>query len=350
MKKIISVLLVLAMMLSFSVISFADDSDITLGEEYTVTVTGDEVLTYTFIPSESGMYKISAELLGDGDSDAVVYASSEGYSIYMNIYRYDSDSTMQEKDGLFVAKAGQEMTIELYNDFAFDEVEYENARVLFSITPASEIREITVGSSYDVDEDGEWFVLCPTEDAVYNIWSYDEGYATVEGSDGSSAWNKYYYDEIGFDFSFKVKAGEAYAVYVETECSTTINVGDGSVIAPSFIETENNVVMIRGTQEVYDVYVHPFGSNCNFETLVVEVSDNEIAEIEYDEELECLWITGKKAGKTTLKITEPVSGVSTEVEIEVVSEFSAIFIMMRDVMVIFITAIDSFFKNLINWF
>lgn len=364
MKKFISVLLVFAMMLSFSVISFADDTGIVLGNEYTVTVEGDNVLSYKFVPSETGMYKISAELLGNGNSDVGIDIFTDDYSTYLTVYRYNDESfefETEKAETFFIAKAGQEMIVEICNDFVYYDVEYENARLSFSITPASEAREITMGSSYDIGADGEWFVLCPAQDGIYNIWSYDSGYASVEGGDGSSDWSRYYYDEIGLDFSFNVKAGEIYAVYISPDFysddddeyesySMTVNVSDGSAITPSFIETENDVIMIRGTQETYDVYVHPFGAYQNFETLVVEVGDSEIAEVEYDEELECLWITANKVGKTTAKLTEPVSGVGTEIEIEVVSELNAIFILMRNAMMTFLATINDFFNNLIDWF
>lgn len=359
MKKIVSILLALSMVFSLSVISFAAENTVSLDERCTVTVSG-ETVTYSFVPSESGVFKISVTL----ESSEATYITADVLlgeknltSTYLSKYlsEYDSYTQLENKE-YFPAKAGSEITIEFSTYYSTE------SQVSFTISVADDIREITMGNSYDIDNEAEdksgYFILRPTEDAVFNIWSFTEGFALLNCSDGSFESNKGYYQDLGLDFSFKVKAGEIYTVYIEGYLSgyeesdiMTINVTDGSSIAPSFIEIDcNDVLLTEGETDWINIYVLPFGSNCNFETLIIEVADDEVVSCEYDEEYDQLALTGNKAGKTTVRVTAPGYNVSAEIEVEVLSTPSLFFRLLSELFTLFIASIDDSFVDFINWF
>lgn len=359
MKKIVSILLALSMAFSLSVISFASEKSVSLDEKCTVTIS-DEPVTYSFVPSETGVFKISVKL----ESSEETYITADvllGEIILTSTYlskelpEYETYSQLENKE-YFPAKAGSEITIEFFTYYPAE------SQISFTISVADDIREITAGNSYDIDDEAEdksgYFILRPTEDAVFNIWSFTEGFALLNCSDGSFESNKFYYQDLGLDFSFEVKAGEIYTVYIEGYLSgyeesdiMTINVADGSSIAPDFIEIDySGAPLAEGETDWINIYVLPFGSNCNFESLIIEVADDEVVSCEYDEGYDQLALTGNKAGKTTVKVTVPGYNVSAEIEVEVLSTPSLFFRLLSEMLTFFIISINDSFINFINWF
>lgn len=358
MKKIISILLALTMMFSLSAISFAAGNTVVLDKKITVTVC-DEAVTYSFVPSESGVYKIAAELNSDEETAVYTYVSL-GENALTSVYLYKEPPALDEYSklqgsGYFPVKAGSEVTVEVYKSEFLNEDGVE-VQVSFTISRADDIREIAVGDSYDITDEYECFSFCPTKDAIVNIWSYDDTYAYVDDSEGGIQSNKYYYEDIGLDFSFKVKAGEIYTVVVgadyfwdEENTSITIHVTDGAEIAPRSIEIDD-VVLLKGDSTWADVYVLPFGSNCNYETLIIEPADKSIVSCEFIEEFDQIYVTGLKAGKTTVKVTVPGYNASTEFEVEVLSGVSAFFRIITQAFTQFVVLLNDFFTGLINGF
>lgn len=358
MKKIVSILLALTMIFSLSAISFAAENTVVLGEKNTVTVC-DEAVTYSFVPSESGVYKIAVELNSDEETAVSTYVSL-GENALTSVYLYKESPALDEYSKLqgneyFPVKAGSEVTIEVYKRefLAEDGVEVQ---VSFTVSRADDIREIAVGNSYDITDEYEYFSFCPTNDAIVNIWSYDDAYAYVDDSEGGIQSSKYYYQDIGLDFSFKVKAGEIYTVVVganyfwdDESKPITIHVTDGSKIVPDSIEIDD-ILLIKGDSIWADVYVLPFGSNCNYETLIIEPADKSIVSCEFIEEFDQIYVTGLKAGKTTVKVTVPGYNASTEFEVEVLSGVSAFFRIIAQAFVQFFALFNDFFIGLINRF
>lgn len=368
MKKTISILLAVVIMLSLSVFAFAAEQTVELGKEYTVTV-NEEILTYTFAVPKSGLFKLSAKLSSSENfTSASVYVSDDD-NIFAsaNLFNFADDDISfgflsTESSDYFVAKSGEMLSVEISKDADWDsdEVEPTAATISFSITEATDCRELNIGSSYSVSSEGEYFVIRPNKDTIFNVWSNDDGYVSVMGTDGSYMSSNYYYESISLDFSFEVKSGEIYGVYVSPDFysddddeyeaySMILNVADGSTITPDFIEL-NDIVAVKGDITCADLYVFPFGSNCNFDDLTFELADDEIATIEYDKNNNTLWVTGNKIGKTTLTVTEPISGVSTTVELEVVSNATMRFREILDTIISFFIAVKDFFVNLINLF
>lgn len=369
MKKFISILLTVAIMFSLSIISFAAEPTIELGQDYTVTA-GGETLTYSFVVPETGMFKLTANLISEEDNISASITVSSDTDSYSSayLYRFETDEidgfafVSTQASDYFVAKAGDVLTVEVCREYEwiFENSDISNIRLSFSISLANDCRELSIGNNYSVSTDGEYFIIRPTTATIYNLWSYDSGFVSVMGSDGSFYSSSYYHDDFGLDFSFKAKAGEVYGVCVspdyyseyeeESEAySMILNVVDGSTIKPNFIELED-ITVAKGSQTWVDLYVLPFGSSCNYDELIFELGDNEIASLEYDSETGTIWVTGEKIGKTTLKVTEPISGVTTEVELEVASNSTILFRNIIDSIISFFIDIGNFFVELINLF
>ena len=351
MKKALSILLAVIMMCSFSMIAFAADPAVSLGTEYTVTA-GKEAVRYSFTPSEDGMYKISAKILDNGkapaNADISVSLGDNYYSsfnlFYIDLTGYDFDIDIDissfcitEDSDCFMAKRGVELTVEISNDsISFEDGEYSfpDTTVIFSITKEDNLREIKMGESYKVngsDGEGEYFILKPTEDAVYNIWSYGCREITVMDLDGRIE-GDYLYGEYPIDYTFEVEAGKMYGIYAETFSDSDtdphgdpiFHVVDGTTISPDVIEAED-VTVVRGEDEYVFAAIYPVGARYNCGALDVKIGDEKIASAEYDAEDDLIIVHGKRLGKTTLTITEPISGVTTEVEVEVISKTANFF-------------------------
>lgn len=346
MKKALSILLAVIMMCSFSMIAFAANPAITLGEEYTVK-TGEESLEYSFTPSEDGMYKLSAKILVDGKDFAnadIDVLSDEGFYSSVHLFYtaptiFDSEIDLDlsifnitEDYDCFMAKSGTKLTVRISNDaISFGEEEYRipDSTVIFSITKVDNLREIKMGESYKVngtDGEGEYFILKPTEDGVYNIWSYgcyEISVMTLDGEiDGDVASG-----DLPVDFTFEAKAGEMYGIYAESasyaegerQAEPIFHVVDATTITADVIEMDD-ITVVRGSDEYAFATIYPAGARYNCKNLEVKVENEKIASAEYDAEYDTIVVHGKRIGKTTLTVTEPISGASTEVEVRVISK------------------------------
>ena len=165
----------------------------------------------------------------------------------------------------------------------------------------------------------------------YNFWSYFDG--TVAIMDG---YGNYYSDDSfevlgSIDYTEILEKGEIYLVRVgilfqdDTVSSAVINIADGSKISPQVIDMDS-VLAIKGEDTYQPVAVYPFGSRYNYETLELTMGDTGIASAEYDKETGEIIVHGNKLGTTTLTVTEPISGVTAEVEVKVVTRIGYFFI------------------------
>ena len=350
MKKALSILLAVIMMCSFSMIAFAAAPAVTLGEEYTVK-TGEESLEYSFTPSEDGMYKLSAKILVDGKDSAnadIDVLSDEDYYASVHLFYMDlsdlgidldldpdfdlSFFSNSEDSDCFMAKSGTKLTVRISNDaISFGEEEYRipDSTVTFSVTKVDNLREIKMGESYKVngtDGEGEYFILKPTEDGVYNIWSYGCYEISVMTLDGKIEGDVASGD-LPVDFTFEAKAGEMYGVYAESaayvegerQAEPIFHVVDATTITADVIEMDD-ITVVRGSDGYAFAAIYPAGARYNCKNLEVKVENEKIASAEYDAEFDMIVVHGKRIGKTTLIVTEPISGATTEVEVRVISK------------------------------
>lgn len=344
MKKALSVLLAVVMMWSFSMIAFAAKPVVELGEEYTVE-TGEESIRYSFTVPEDGMYKLSARIEVDGKNlasaeidvllDDNYYASVDLFYADNSKLNPDPDSdfnlddfNITEDDDYFVARGGAELTVRISNDaIPFGEENYRipDSTVLFRITKADKLREIKMGESYTVNGDKEYFILKPTEDAVYNIWSYGCSYISVMNLKGESD-GDFSSDDLPADYTFEAKAGEIYGICAEGDrgIEPIFYVVDATTISPDVIELDD-ITVVRGEDEYTFVEIYPVGARYNCGSLEVKVGNEKIATAEYDAENEVIVVHGKRLGRTTLTVTEPNFGTTAEVEIEVISKTANFF-------------------------
>lgn len=333
MKKFISILLVAVMMLSFTVTGFAARETVKLNTTYTATVKNEE-LKYSFYAPEDGVYSFEARLLSDSGSEYVTVSletadSFLGMGILSNIDDEYSEPT-PEDGTIFVARKNQEVSLTVSN---FNE-DYPEAKISFTFKRNDSLTEIKMGQSYTTNGADEYYVLRPTKDAIFDISSNSSGYITVEGTDSTYHWFDYSLDQL--DLPINAKAGELYLVYVsnfyydsdyEQEAKPiTFTVSDGSTIKPEVINIDE-ITVVKGNYDYFYVSVSPNGSFYNYDELVFEFADGSIAEVlEYDKEFGTVTIKGNKLGKTTLKVTEPISGVTAETSVRVVSAFRMFFI------------------------
>ena len=141
MKRALSLFLTAIMILStfscLSVTTWAADSDVVLGEEYTVS----SGTTLTFIPEESGTYLF--ESFGYGDPCITIYCNG-------GMFEFDDNNDF-DFHGIIDAEEGEEINCYFYN--------YEEEDIVFKITKMEkpEITFIPAKSFTFIEElGGEW--------------------------------------------------------------------------------------------------------------------------------------------------------------------------------------------------
>ncbi len=343
MKKILSVVLAVVMMFSVSIIAFAEKgSSIELDKEYTVTLKNDTV-NYTFTAPKDGAYRISASILykegGVGIANIAVFGDNQTVS-YLDLFYCDNSEidflakfrNLEDED-IFMAAKGKEMTVSVESGahlYDPDDIKYPEATVTFKITNVDDLREIKIGESYTVNGE-EYFFFKPTEDGVCDIWSYECPNISVMDTYGNMYDGSIDIDGFPADVPFKYKAGELYGIYVEGNhdendkpIDSVFHVVDGKTISPDVIELDDITVIKRTSENVYPE-VYPIGSMFNYDRLEVSVGNERIATAEYNPETGSITVYGKHYGKTTLTVTEPISGTTAEVEVEVISRTTNFF-------------------------
>ena len=342
MKKLISVALAIVMMFSISVIAFAaDSSSIELGKEYTVTLNNDTA-TYTFKAPEDGAYRISASIIRENGKWGMAYVTvgtEDSFYSTLGLYYYEGDELEElvgdanlYGDDVFMAAKDRELTVSVESgssvidtgDFSFPPV-----KVKFDITKVENLREMKMGESYTVNG-REYFLLRPTEDAVYDFWSYDCTDVSIMDLDGN-IYGDSRFGDYPVDVTLDAKAGELYGVLVDSDYSedgepidSVIHVVDSKTIEPDIIELENITVLWHDSDIVYPV-VYPIGANRTCADIDATIENEKIATIEYDAENDMFWVYGKRLGKTTLTLTERESGVTRVVEVEVITRTTQFF-------------------------
>ena len=337
MKKTISILLAVIMMFSLSTASFAGSSTVELDKEYTVTVDKDKTFLLT-IP-EDGVYKIFASIdnsVGDFNmaSVSVDFNDSIVSTLFVSYFNseYDVefpiDVNILSDEDYFVAGKDASITVELENYQDYFEEEIPAPTVTFSVSKVDNLPEIRMNGSYSFTGESAYFILKPTEDGIYNLNSTlpcDD--VSVMDSDGNIDYS-YFDSESSLDFSFIVEAGKLYCIYLacfdEDIAEFSFNVTDATKIAIEEIQL-GDFYVVSGSMDWNYPIILPYGACYNFDELEVSVGNEQIATAEYDPEDGSIVVYGNRPGKTTLTVTEPVSGASTTVEIRVISRIADFF-------------------------
>lgn len=342
MKKILSVVLAVVMMFSVSIIAFAEKgSSIELDKEYTVTLKNDTA-NYTFTAPEDGAYRLSASIKfkeKDFGIASVVVGNEE--KIFSSIHLYFMDVSEEEDildfsnfedDDIFMAKKDSDLdvSVEIGLPDSEENITFTETTVTFKITRVQDLKEIKIGESY-MANGTEYFIFKPTEDGVCDIWSYECPNISVMDTYGNMYYGSIDTDGFPADVPFKYKAGELYGIYVEGSydkndkpVDSVFHVVDGKTISPDVIELDDITVIKRTSENVYPE-VYPIGSMFNYDRLDVSVGNERIATAEYNPETGSITVYGKHYGKTTLTVTEPISGTTAEVEVEVISRTTNFF-------------------------
>lgn len=331
MKKVISILLTFAMMLSLSVLVFAATPSITLDKEYKINLSGGKEVNYTFTVPQDGVYNVKIEALNKSSevayvADLIVYKNDIELANALADINLELWEPYYSLDDNFAAKKGDKLSVKLSALAVYGE-NHPTTEVTFIFSRIKNIREIEMGKSYETYRTGEAFLFKAKKDTICNIKGNEPGHMSVISSDGEYLYS-IYAEDLLLDFSFKVKAGEIY--YLDIAPNTypegdnipdfvpfTITLSDGSNIKPESIELED-ICIAKGDYSFYSIRVLPLGSNANCDDLELELGNDELVFIEYDGN-STLYVGGYKIGKTTLTVTEPVSGISTTVNVRVVS-------------------------------
>lgn len=366
MKKTLSIFLALVLMLSFPMISYAESGTaVSVGSEYTVTVAADKAgsAKFTFTPEESGVYKISGNLVSETqryasavvDVDCANTSFGESTFAKLNLlYNAPGEvswsSSLYINEDCFAAKIGTTLNISIYTTYfaSEDEAGLGHSKVTFTVSKVASLREVKMGESYAVIGEEEYFLLNPTENGIYDIWSYGCEYIRLRGTDGTVC-EDYFDGEFPIDFAFEAKKDEIYLVYAvsayaaadESSSMAIFNVVDGTKISPDVIEINgaDDLTVIRNKTHAFPVDIYPVGAKYNCGNLEVKVGNEKIASAEYDADIGAVLVKGKRYGKTTLTVTDPKSGVTAEVEVEVVTRI--IYLIKRA-----IAYISAFFESI----
>lgn len=343
MKKFISVALAIIMMFSISVIAFAaSGSRIELEKEYKVTLKNDTV-EYKFSVPDNGAYRISASIStsknGIGSASLSVRFEEQSISTVnlLSVGNKDYEDLNEfinsDDSDIFIAKKGADYTVNIVIGLPYcedEDIEYSKSTVTFKISKEDNLREIKIGESYTVSND-EFFLFKPTADGFCDIWSHECVELSIMDPDGNIIYGSIDLNGFPADIPFEYKAGEIYGIYAENgfdengnAVDSVFHVVDATTVNPDIIDLED-ITVIRGESEIVNPTVYPLGAIFNCNALECTIENEKIATIEYDSEYNELIIYGKRPGKTTLTVTEPNSGITREVEIEVITKITAFF-------------------------
>ncbi|MGN1479054.1 MAG: hypothetical protein ACI4XH_04750 [Acutalibacteraceae bacterium] len=350
MKKVLSILLAMVMIVSLSSAAFAAGGIVTADKLHRVEFNnaGDSE-SYTFIAPADGIYVLKSEILsayglisagvclGDDYIDFSVMITATGM--------YESDVLggffdFKSSETYFCAERGQVFTVVFEDEsYAVDEVigeigfdlgysseDFIPSTAKFIIEKA-DVREIEVGGTYTVENGNEMFLFAPDKDGYYNFRSQAEDSVDptifITRSDGMMEDNddNGYKNDYNFDLTTDFQAGKVYMV----ECSTysydeeatgsyTFTVSDGSNIKADYLEAGSSYLTVaEGNFTGTYINVVPTGALADVDTFNVYVADESVANAYIvDGYLE---VEGLNTGRTTVTVEDPDSGATLDIPV-----------------------------------
>lgn len=337
MKKIISIILALIMALSVSVVAFAADTNIKLGERTVKTLK--DCTDYEFdiaIPSD-GVYEIKVELLGYGELCTAFCVEGDDenciVSYYMGKYEDDEDNfdSFTQK---FIAEKGNEDVISFYSVYC----ESSSVKVAITVSKSSATSAALGKNKTEAAED-TYYLFTVTKDGYYNFRSenadkYDP-YIFITDSNGIVDSNDDigYEDDSDFDVTVYLKKGQSILVNI-------VNRGDndGKYGQISYTISFNKKIDVEALEtwwlvdsislnigEVFEdgIITVPYGA---FPTadITAKSSDENVASVEYDSETGCIYIYANGAGTATVTVSA-ANGVDYSYDVKVYSAIETFF-------------------------
>lgn len=380
MKKVLSILLAMVMILSLSSAAFAAGGIVTTDKLHRVDFknAGDSE-SYTFVAPSDGIYVLKTEILsayglisagicrGEDYIDSSVMFAATGIDetdVLGGFFDFKSSETYfcAERGQMFTVKfedesyAVDEALSEFDVDFGYTSADFIPSAVKFIIEKA-DVREIEVGGTYTVENGEEMFLFAPDKDGYYNFRSQAESPVDptifITRSDGMVKANddNGYKDDHNFDLTTDFQAGKVYMV----ECSTysydeeatdsyTFTVSDGSNIKADYLESDTSYIMVAEgyTNHAY-ISVVPTGAMADVDTFNVYVEDESVASAYIvDGYLE---VEGLNTGRTTVTVEDPDSGATLDIPVIVYPQSIQAVI---DIFDIIIASIYSIIDNIIS--
>ena len=355
MKKVLSVFLAIMMLMSYAVLASAAGSDITVNVAKKVTL-GVSETKFSFKAPETGVYRLSIKCLSRG----YVYAAIPGlgeeddyYAVWSSSENVFEDSK-EDSSECFVAKKGQTVTIFAANSNEGYVDEYGDEIVLPSTSSAeiliSSVDAESVASGREYRFTGEtYYLFIPTKSGYYNFRSASDDFTdadiyVMDASDFSISSNLDGFDSLEFDYNNYFVAGNVYMIqclaytfhYDEEGIvyddgfngNSKFKIADGSnITADNIICSENSIEMDKGDQYSIAVFYDRPAAAAVADDFIIDSSRPRVCTVDtlYGYETEGyreILITGLRAGRTTLTVTDPASGSSTEIEVKVNSSFT----------------------------
>lgn len=380
MKKVLSILLAMVMIVSLSSAAFAAGGIVTADKRHRVEFNnaGDSE-SYTFIAPADGIYVLKSEILsayglisagvcrGDDYIDFSVMIAATGMNesdVLGGFFDFKSSETY------FCAERGQAFTIVFEDEsYAVDEVigeigvdlgytseDFIPSTAKFIIEKA-DVREIEVGGTYTVENGNEMFLFAPDKDGYYNFRSQadDSVDPTIDitRSDGMMESNddNGYKNDYNFDLTTDFRAGKVYMVECltysysgEAPSSYTFTVSDGSNIKADYLEAGSSYLTVaEGNTNYTYISVVPTGAMADVDTFNVYVADESVANAYIVDG--CLEVEGLNTGRTTVTVEDPDSGATLDIPVIVYPQSIQTVI---DVFDIIIASIYSIVETIIS--
>lgn len=346
MKKIVSIILAVVMMLSFTVVAFAANDTVSLGEVKSVSIKNNGYKRFDFTSPKAGLYTVDVEMQNEGAVEVQVAVDNVVVTGETAINFYDPEEGLYNSPAkvYFCAEGASTVEITITRcSFDFIENATADAKVKFSVNNA-DAKELQLGKT-TTDGGDCWYTFIPSESGYYNFCSncgksVDPEFCIFRAngdcecnSDNGREYADGTYD-LNFDWTVYLEAGAIYAVNIYTfdeeydlsddkvtfEVALNKNV-KAEKLAIDMLDEGEIYRMVKGDGESFYVSVVPTGAAATTK-VTVSSSDESVLSVEYDEEIQEIYVTANKKGTAKIVLTSD-DGTTTEYTIKVDSPFVA---------------------------
>jgi hypothetical protein len=366
-KKIISVVLCLAISFSaISVIASAVDS-LRLGEKYTVSIENKDEKYYSFIASDDGVYEFTAILNCDGCVDVEIDANDSVVRLF-SFVRVDEYVAFGKNEHIyFYAEKGMSFNIKISDSKYRSSIEKSlqdmnvntsiaHSNITFSISKAN-LKEVSLGDIYEVTSMHEAVLLVPKTDGYYNFKSLmdlhnelNDPEIAIDDITGRISDNTAFNDninevnsnvtqstdndtdfesdstEVNFDYTQYLQAGHIYIIELfslpnslsSSSYNYKMQISDGANIEPKYVDIQYADMYIDpGMSDTDRIEFLPTGARYNVGDVIVTSSDESVATAYYDAENSCIKVNALKGGTVTITFKESNAGVTGTINVHV---------------------------------
>lgn len=359
MKKIVSIILAIVMMFSFTVVAFAANDTVSLGEVKSVSIKNNGYKRFDFTPAKAGLYTVDVEMQNEGVVEVQVAVDNVvvGGETAINFYDAEEGLYNSSAEVYFCTEGASTVEITVTKcSFDFIEKATDDAKIKLSVNNA-DAKELQLGKT-TTDGGDCWYTFTPSKSGYYNFCSncgksIDPEFCIYRANgdyESNSDNGKEYADgtyDLNFDWTVYLESGTIYAVNIYSfdeeydlsndkvtfEVSFNKNI-KAEKIALDMLEEGETFRMAKGEEESFFITVVPTGAAATAK-VAVSSSNESVLSVEYDEEIQEIYVTANKKGTAKIILTSD-DGTTTEYPVKVDS--------------LFVTAIRNFFENISLYF